>query len=92
MKGIFTAKYQDLTGKDWVRRIEAEDRAVFVDLGLQALDHGKMGGEARSAQARRDGRGRFARNCDGGNVRTDHPELDITRGQEIANLENQIPF
>lgn len=35
-----------LKGKDWLRRIEPEDRAVFVDIGLQEAEHGSLGGKA----------------------------------------------
>ena len=43
---LFKSKYPVLEGKDWVRRIEAEDLAVFVDIGLKANDHGRLGGQA----------------------------------------------
>jgi hypothetical protein len=49
-----------LQGKDWLRRLGAEDRKVFGELGLsynRALHH--LGGKARSAGAERDHRGRF---------------------------------
>lgn len=64
--GIFTAKYGELHGKDWIRHVEPEDRAVLVDIGLKATDYGKKGGIARAETAKRDSRGRFAR-ADGTN-------------------------
>lgn len=43
--GIFKSRYA-LKGRDWVRKISKEDLAVFVDMGLKAHNHGKMGGDA----------------------------------------------
>lgn len=45
-KGLFKSRYPDLKGRDWVRRIEPDDLRVFVDIGNQANDHGKLGGVA----------------------------------------------
>lgn len=44
-KGLFKARYQ-LSGKDWIRRIDPTDQRVFIDIGLQANNHGQMGGRA----------------------------------------------
>jgi len=52
-------KFQPRQGKAWVRDLPAEDRRVFVEIGLQAADHGRLGGIARAAQAKLDRRGRF---------------------------------
>jgi hypothetical protein len=49
-----------LQGKDWLRRLGAEDRQVFGELGLsynRTLHC--LGGRARAATAERDHRGRF---------------------------------
>lgn len=43
--GLFS-QHQPLKGKDWIRRIPPEDRAVFVDIGLQEAQHGSLGGQA----------------------------------------------
>lgn len=43
---LFKARYPVLKGKDWVRTISPEDRKVFVDIGREAHDTGKMGGRA----------------------------------------------
>jgi hypothetical protein len=48
---LFKNKYSVLKGKDWVRRIEPEDRAVFVSIGMEANLHGVIGGR-RLAQKR----------------------------------------
>lgn len=61
LKGIFKARYPQLSGVDWVRRIEPEDRKAFIEIGMQAWDYGRMGGKARAKTARRDQRGRFAK-------------------------------
>ena len=44
--GIFKARYPSLHGKDWVRNISTEDLQVFIDIGLAATDHGRLGGKS----------------------------------------------
>lgn len=51
--------YHPLRGRDWLRRIPPEDRAVFSHLGMIAHDYGRQGGEVRARTAKRDERGRF---------------------------------
>lgn len=41
---LFKARYPVLKGKDWVRRIHPEDRAVFVSIGAEFHLHGVIGG------------------------------------------------
>ena len=45
--GLFQ-HYQPLKGKGkaWIRTISAEDRAVFVSIGLEEGGHGQKGGRA----------------------------------------------
>lgn len=43
---LFLSRYSELKGRDWIRRVEPDDRAAFVDIGLQENNHGKMGGDA----------------------------------------------
>ncbi len=38
--------YYPLKGKDWLRFIPSEDRRVFVSIGLQEAQHGRLGGIA----------------------------------------------
>jgi hypothetical protein len=52
--GIFKARYPVLTGKDWIRRINPDDRAVLVDIGLQAAEHGHLGGVALAQKRGRE--------------------------------------
>ncbi len=59
---LFKTSYPVLQGKDWLRRVNPEDRAAFSSIGREFHDHGRMGGEARARTARRDSRGRFAKN------------------------------
>lgn len=47
---LFKDRYSPIRGKDWIRRLAPEDRAVFVDIGLQALQHGRLGGLALKAK------------------------------------------
>ena len=44
--GIFKSRYPSLHGKDWVRNISTEDLQVFIDLGLCAAEHGRLGGKS----------------------------------------------
>lgn len=50
--------YYPLKGKDWIRSIPQDDRRVFVDIGMQANDHGRLGG---LAVLQKYGREHFAR-------------------------------
>lgn len=43
--GLFS-RHQPLRGKDWIRRLPAEDRAAFGSIGAEKHDHGRMGGRA----------------------------------------------
>ena len=63
------SRYQPLHGKDWVRSLPPEDKAVFVEIGLEAGDHGKLGGKVRAMTANRDNRGRFLSKSGTNNVK-----------------------
>ena len=54
-------KFDQRQGKSWVKNLPAEDLRVFVEIDLQAAEHGHLGGMARAKTARRDKRGRFVR-------------------------------
>jgi hypothetical protein len=41
--GLFS-KYQPLRGRGWIKTLPPEEVQVFVDIGLKACDHGKLGG------------------------------------------------
>lgn len=43
--GLF-GPYSPLEGRDWIRKLDREALAVFVDIGLKACNHGKLGGQA----------------------------------------------
>ena len=45
LPGLFQ-KYQPLQGKGWIKALPAEELRVFVDIGLKACDHGRVGGKA----------------------------------------------
>ena len=53
--------YPGRQGKDWIKNLPKEDLRVFVEIGLEAGDHGRLGGIARATKAERDQRGRFAK-------------------------------
>jgi hypothetical protein len=63
LKGMFMKLKPQ--GRDWVRRLDPENKRVFIDIGLQAGDHGKMGGAVRAATATRCGKGHFLSNNGG---------------------------
>lgn len=52
--GLFLQKYPVLRGQDWIRRVDTEDLQVFVDIGRQANDTGRMGGRAIVEQRGKD--------------------------------------
>lgn len=45
LPGLFQ-KYQPLQGKGWIKALPPEELRVFVDIGLRACDHGRLGGKA----------------------------------------------
>lgn len=63
LKGVFKSRYPQLSGADWIRRLEPEDLKAFIQIGMQAWDYGRMGGEVRAKTCKRDNRGRFAKNA-----------------------------
>ena len=56
---LFKRRYPRLKGKDWIRRIDPDDRRAFVQIGLLATENGHKGGKARAASATRDEKGRI---------------------------------
>lgn len=59
--GAFKRNYGPLQGYDWVRKLDAEARRIFVEMGNRFNEHGHRGGVARAQTADRDERGRFIR-------------------------------
>ena len=43
---LFKSRYPVLKGKDWIRTIESDDQKVFISIGLEEMQHGKLGGQA----------------------------------------------
>jgi len=41
---LFKDKYAPLKGKAWIKALPDEELKVFIDIGMQANDHGRMGG------------------------------------------------
>lgn len=58
--GLFKQRY-NLSGHDWVRRLSSEDKQVFIRIGLAATQYGRLGGQKRAETAKRDAKGRFAK-------------------------------
>lgn len=58
---LFKSRYPSLKGKDWIRRIESDDRRVFVRIGQAEHEYGRKGGRARAQSAKRDQKGRFTK-------------------------------
>lgn len=44
---LFKARYC-LSGRDWIKALPPDDLSVFISIGLQAGDHGRLGGLALS--------------------------------------------
>ena len=61
LKGKIKERYPELKGKDWINQLDPEDRQVVLH-ALQANgDYGKLGGQARAQNGKRDESGRFAK-------------------------------
>lgn len=58
---LFKNRYPVLKGSDWIKRIDPEDKQVFVSLGMKHNDYGRMGGKHRGKFGLRDKRGRFTK-------------------------------
>lgn len=58
---IFKSRYPSLKGRNWICTIEPDDLKAFVEIGMKANDYGRRGGKARSANAKRDKKGRFCK-------------------------------
>lgn len=43
---LFKSRYPVLRGRDWIRTIEPDDQKVFISIGLEEMQHGKLGGQA----------------------------------------------
>ena len=59
--GTFKAKYGKLQGRDWITRIDPEDKDVFVRVGQSHAEYGRLGGQANARTCNRGDDGRFAR-------------------------------
>ena len=57
--GAIKRRYPVLKGKDWIRKIEPDDRKALLHVVRSFGEHGRKGGRARAATAQRDSRGRF---------------------------------
>lgn len=57
----FIEHYQ-LHGRDWLRRVSAEDRQALAYYAFVRSNYGRDGGRARAETAKRDHRGRFISN------------------------------
>jgi len=56
---LFKTRYQKLIDRDWLRRVDHDDRKAFTRIGMEAHEYGRQGGKARVATAKRDSKGRF---------------------------------
>ena len=59
LQGKIKEKYPDLNGRDWVNRIDPQDKQVLVHAMQAGGQYGRLGGKARAATAQRDAKGRF---------------------------------
>ena len=58
---LFKNRYPELQGSDWIKRIDPEDKKVFVSLGMSHNGYGRKGGLQRGKFGLRDKRGRFTK-------------------------------
>ena len=58
---LFKQKYGKLSGRSWIKSIEPDDVRVFVRIGMEHHNYGKMGGCKRAKTAKRDEKGRFSK-------------------------------
>lgn len=58
----FKDRYEGLSGKDWLRNIDKEDRVALAKIANAASGYGRNGGVVRANTAKRDSRGRFISN------------------------------
>ena len=58
LDGYFKQHYK-LEGRDWLCKLPEEEQEAFAYYGRMKAQHGRLGGKARSQQAKRDRRGRF---------------------------------
>ena len=56
---LFKNRYPKLKGRDWIKKIDPEDKQVFISIGMTHNQHGKLGGKHRAKNGLRDKRGRF---------------------------------
>jgi hypothetical protein len=56
---MFSRRYGPLVGRDWLKNLSAEDRAIFNQIGRDYNANGHLGGLARAKTAKRDAKGRF---------------------------------
>jgi hypothetical protein len=52
--GLFQGYELKGRGKGWIKTVQPEDRAVFVNIGLQESGHGQLGGRAVYTKRGRD--------------------------------------
>ena len=61
LKGIIKSRYPVLSGKDWMRRVNPEDKRVIMErVHIYGLS-GRIGGLYRAKFGKRDNRGRFTK-------------------------------
>lgn len=61
LTGIIKARYTNLQGRDWINKIDPEDKNALLEQVRAMGCYGVMGGIARAAGATRDWRGRFVK-------------------------------
>jgi len=59
---LFKSRYLNLSGSDWINKIDAEDKKAFIELGLKHAEYGKLGGAKRAKTGKRGSNGKFIKN------------------------------
>jgi hypothetical protein len=86
--GLFK-DYQPLRGSAWIKNIPAEERRVFVEIGLQENGHGQKGGRAIYLQKGREYMSKLGRI---GAIKTNSWKLWNRLMREELNRELGVTF
>ena len=75
------AKYKPLRGRDWIKAIPAEELQVFISIGMEENQHGRLGGLALAKKRDMKSLGRI-----GGIVTSSKRAWQRALVQEMENL------
>jgi hypothetical protein len=88
-QGLFSSYDLSGKGREWIKSIDPEDRAVFVQIGLEENGHGQMGGRAIYMQKGREYMSKIGRI---GAIKTNSIKAWKCALQEELNRELGVTF